>query len=86
MQKDRRLVRMARAMGLATSDDSGEAVAEAIRDMNARLGLPSGLAALGVTGAIYEKIVDGAMADHCHKTNPRLATRADYVAMLEASM
>ncbi len=86
MQKDRRLVRMARAMGLATSDDSGEAVAEAIRDMNARLGLPSGLAALGVTGAMFEKIVDGAMADHCHKTNPRLATRDDYVAMLEASM
>ena len=86
MKKDRRLVRMAQAMGLATSDDSGDAVAEAIRDMNARLGLPSGLAALGVTSAMYEKIVDGAMADHCHKTNPRLATRDDYVAMLEASM
>jgi len=86
MTKDRRLVRMAGAMGLATRDDSGEAVAEAIRDMNARLGLPSGLAALGVTSALYEKIVDGAMADHCHKTNPRLATRDDYIAMLEASM
>ena len=56
------------------SDDSGDAVAEAIRDMNARLGLPSGLAALGVTRAMYERIIDGAMADHCHKTNPRLAT------------
>jgi len=86
MKKDRRLVRMARAMGLATSDDSGDAVAEAIRDMNLRLGLPSGLAALGVGSAMYEKIVDGAMADHCHKTNPRIANRDDYVAMLEASM
>jgi 4-hydroxybutyrate dehydrogenase len=26
------------------------------------------------------------MADHCHKTNPRLATRDDYRAMLQASM
>jgi len=26
------------------------------------------------------------MADHCHKTNPRIATREDYRAMLEASM
>jgi len=86
MKKDRRLERMARAMGLATSDDGGAAVADAIRAMNARLGLPSGLAALGVTSAMYEKIVDGAMADHCHKTNPRLATRDDYIAMLEASM
>ena len=86
MKKERRLARMAQAMGLATSDDSGEAVAEAIRDMNARLGLPSGLAALGVGSAMYERIVDGAMADHCHKTNPRTATRDDYIAMLEASM
>jgi len=86
MRKDRRLLRMAQAMGLASSDDTGDAVAGAIRDMNARLGLPTGLAALGVTSAMYEKIVDGAMADHCHKTNPRLATRDDYVALLEASM
>ncbi|MCE9659609.1 MAG: iron-containing alcohol dehydrogenase [Burkholderiales bacterium] len=86
MKKDRRLVRMAQAMGLASADETGEAVAGAIRDMNARLGLPSGLAALGVTSAMYERIVDGALADHCHKTNPRIATRDDYVAMLDASM
>ena len=86
MRKDRRLARMAHAMGLATSDDTGDAVADAIRSMNASLGLPPGLAALGVTAAMYQRIVDGAMADHCHKTNPRLATRDDYVAMLESSM
>src|SRR6187549_451281 len=86
MKKDRRLARMAQAMGLARSDENGDAVAAAIRDMNARLGLPSGLAALGVTSSMYERIVDGALADHCHKTNPRIATRDDYVAMLEASM
>ena len=86
MRKDRRLARMACAMGLASSDDTGDAVADAIRAMNARLGLPSGLAALGVTAAMFERIVDGAMADHCHKTNPRLATREDYERMLEDSM
>ena len=53
---------------------------------NARLGLPSGLAALGVGRDLFDRIIDGAMADHCHKTNPRIATREDYVAMLEASM
>jgi alcohol dehydrogenase class IV len=89
MLRDRRLARMAHAMGLdarSGADDSGEAVAEAIRQLNARLGLPSGLAELGVTPSHFDKIIDGAMADHCHKTNPRLATRADYVAMLETSM
>jgi 4-hydroxybutyrate dehydrogenase len=86
MVRDRRLARMAHAMGLAKSDAEGREVAAAIRAMNARLGLPSGLAALGVTADLYERIIDGAMADHCHKTNPRLATRDDYVRMLEESM
>ena len=36
--------------------------------------------------AMFEQIIDGAMADPRHKTNPRLATREDYRAMLEASM
>jgi hypothetical protein len=77
---------MAHAMGLPERDDDGRTVADAIRSMNARLGLPSGLAALGVKPELFERVVDGAIADHCHKTNPRLATRDDYVRMLEASM
>jgi alcohol dehydrogenase class IV len=82
VQKDRRLERMAHAMGLASATD----IPEAIRDMNARLGLPTGLAELGVERAMFQKIIDGAMADHCHKTNPREATREDYEQMLAASL
>ncbi|HEX6363972.1 MAG TPA: iron-containing alcohol dehydrogenase [Albitalea sp.] len=86
MVKERRLARMAHAMGLGACDSQGTQIAEAIRGMNARLGLPSGLAAVGVTREMFDRIVSGAMADHCHKTNPRLATPEDYRAMLEASM
>jgi alcohol dehydrogenase class IV len=78
---------MAHAMGLAQAGNhAADDVAEAIRAMNRRLGLPSGLAALGVGDAMYQRIIDGAMADHTHKTNPRLATRDDYARMLEESM
>jgi hypothetical protein len=85
--KERRLERMAHAMGVPVgAGGAADAVAEAIRAMNQRLGLPSGLAALGVDDAMYERIIDGAMADHTHKTNPRLATRDDYARMLEESM
>lgn len=84
--KERRLARLAHAMGLPGCDDAGDTIAEAIRAKNAALGLPGGLAALGVTPDLFERVIDGAMADHCHKTNPRLATREDYRAMLEASM
>lgn len=82
VQKDRRLERMAHAMGLKSASD----VPEGIRDMNARLGLPSGLAALGVQRSQYDDIIKGALADHCHKTNPREASREDYVRMLDESM
>jgi alcohol dehydrogenase class IV len=85
IQSERRLQRMAHAMGLPGCDARGDVIADAIQAMNQRLGLPSGLAAMGVAADQYERIIDGAMADHCHKTNPRLATREDYRAMLVAS-
>ena len=82
IQKERRLARMAHAMGLASEAD----IPQAIRDMNARLGLPTGLAAMGVQREWFDRIISGAMADHCHKTNPRVATAEEYRAILEASM
>jgi alcohol dehydrogenase class IV len=86
IQREQRLQRMAAAMGLGAGDAQGDAVADAISKRNLHLGLPSGLAAMGVTRELFERIIDGAMADHCHKTNPRLASRDDYRAMLEASL
>jgi 4-hydroxybutyrate dehydrogenase len=86
MVRDRRLQRIAHAIGLPSCDAAGTEVAEAIRELNVRLGLPAGLAAMGVTRDLFERVIDGAMLDHCHKTNPRLATRDDYREMLEASM
>ena len=74
MVKDKRLQRMAGAMGLTGAGNDADKVADAIRAMNKRLGLPSGLAAMGVLPEWFDRIIEGAMADHCHKTNPRIAT------------
>lgn len=82
VKKERRLERMAHAMGLSSPGD----IPDAIKDMSRRLGLPVGLAEIGVQRDWFDKIIDGAMADHCHKTNPRLATRDDYREMLSQSM
>ena len=82
IQKEQRLQRMAQAMGLTQGTD----IAEAITDMNARLGLPRGLAAMGVEAGMFDQVIKGAMLDHCHKTNPRIATLDDYRAMLEQAM
>jgi alcohol dehydrogenase class IV len=86
IQSEQRLQRMAQAIGLAGCDGEGHALADAVHDLNARLGLPSGLRAMGVTDDLFERVVDGAMVDHCHKTNPRLATRDDYLRMLQAAL
>ncbi len=82
IQKENRLHRMAQAMGLASGSD----IPEAIKDMNARLGLPTGLAAMGVERGQFDQIIVGAMADHCHKTNPRIATPGEYEEMLASSL
>jgi 4-hydroxybutyrate dehydrogenase len=82
VQKDSRLLRMAQAMNLDSAGDIGEA----IQDMNARLGLPGGLRAMGVSESQFDRIITGALADHCHKTNPRIASVEDYQAMLAQAM
>jgi len=84
IQKENRMARMAQAMGLKGS--SAGDVAEAVRDMNARLGLPTGLGAMGVGSGEFARVIEGALADHCHKMNPRLASSEDYLAMIDASM
>ena len=82
VRKEKRLERMARAMGLASAGDIGAA----IMDMNQRLGLPSGLAAMGVRSDQFDRVIAGALADHCHKTNPRIATAEEYRGLLEQAM
>ena len=82
IQKEDRLARMAQAMGLPAGSD----VADAVHDMTARLGLPTGLAAMGVTEDLWAGVIEHAQLDHCHKTNPRIPSADDYRQMLAESM
>jgi hypothetical protein len=82
MVKERRLARMAAAVGVA----NGEELPAAIKALNQRLGLPTGLAQMGVQEEWFDRIIEGALADHCHKTNPRIASPDDYRSMLRESM
>lgn len=61
--------------------DPAEVVATLCRD----IGLPSGLRAMGVTEAMMEQVSGEALKDHCHATNPRLATREEYLELLHES-
>jgi 4-hydroxybutyrate dehydrogenase len=83
VKREQRMARLAHAMGLAGND--ADAVADDITAMNARLGLPAGLAAMGAGPELDARIVEHALLDHCHKTNPRIASAEDYLALLAAS-
>ena len=82
VRDEQKLQRIAQAMGLG----SAEEIIPAIREMNRRLGMPSGLAEMGVDESLFPAIIEGALADHSHKTNPRLASAEDYAELLRQSM
>ncbi len=64
----------------------GEAPDKAIADLNRRIGMPTGLAAMGVTEEMMRHVAKEALGDHCHATNPRIATADEYLAILKDSL
>ncbi|HEX3774343.1 MAG TPA: iron-containing alcohol dehydrogenase [Polyangiaceae bacterium] len=62
------------------------ACAAAVADLRARVGLPSGLLAVGIQSSHLAVLADKAFADACHQCNPRDCTRADLLTLYEASL
>ncbi len=79
--REKRIERLKHAMRLSAEAD----IAEEVVQMCTRLGLPIKLSQIGVQREMFDKVIHGALLDHCHKTNPREASADDYRAMLEAS-
>jgi alcohol dehydrogenase class IV len=70
--------KLRRAMGLPADGKVDQAIAQ----INADLGLPKGLAAMGVPESFIDETIAKAMKDHCHATNPRIATADEYRQMI----
>lgn len=82
MASEDKLARLAQAMGLAP--DSPEGIGEALTARTQALGLPTRLSGMGLDLADAALIIERASKDHCHATNPREASAADYADLLRA--
>ncbi len=80
-----KIARMAHVIGLPESEATAEGLANAVSAMNDRIGIPTGLKAMGVPESVFPEVADGALGDHCHLTTPRQPTRAEYIGLMEAS-
>lgn len=70
------------AVGLAQSASLSVWTADLVQ----RLGLPSQLSELGIGFSVLEDMASKAAKDHLSATNPRSATREDYLGLLKAAL
>jgi alcohol dehydrogenase class IV len=74
--------RLRQALGLASQAD----LAAHITDFNRRLGLPKGLAAMGVSEAMFDQVIPQALKDHSLPSNPRPMNAEEARALLRESL
>lgn len=77
-----RIQRLAEAMGLGLEAD----LPAAIEALNETLGIARTLSGLGVTPEMLPGVVERALADHSHATNPFQPSAEEYRQMLDAVM
>lgn len=73
---------LARAVGVS----SGAALATFVERLNADIGLPPSLRAMGVRDEVLPRMIDGALADHSTATNPRPVSREDFERLFAEAM
>ena len=66
-----------------SASERAHACASIVDDLRGECGLPRKLGQAGVKREMLPRIVEKALADACHQSNPRACTREDFVRILE---
>ena len=74
--------RLCDAMNLRRGTD----LSSFIESFNAKLELPANLREMGVPEAILPDMAAAAALDHCNATNPRPATKNEYLSLINEAM
>ncbi|MBA2412478.1 MAG: iron-containing alcohol dehydrogenase [Burkholderiaceae bacterium] len=74
------------ALEVALQVPPGSDLAQFIEQLNADIGLPPTLRAMGVTRDMIPKMVEGALKDHSTATNPRPVARGDFEELFAQAM
>ncbi|POZ62919.1 L-threonine dehydrogenase [Chromobacterium alticapitis] len=74
------------AIALGEKTRSAEAAIAAIKRLSADVGIPAGLAQLGVKEADIPTLADNALKDACGLTNPRKASHEEICAIFRAAL
>ena len=76
-------------MGVDTARKSQEEInalaIEAIKTLSKDVGIPAGLAEIGVKEADFGELADLALADICTGGNPKCPTKEDVIAIYKAA-
>ena len=89
-RKPEPFLRLAEAVGIRvegmTAQNAVEAFVDWVTNLNARIGIPSGLSAAGVTRNHIDEMVPQAIADGCHASNPVPVEEKDFRDLYETAL
>jgi len=80
---ERKMAELARVCGAGST---GEAFVAWLTALKSRIGIPAKLGGKGVTSAHIAKLVDIAVKDTCHQTNPKPVSAADFERIFTAAL
>lgn len=83
-----RVAAIARALGVRGDDEDTLAFecSGAVRALRHKVGLPEGLAAVGIQDTHVERLAALAFEDACHGSNPRACTEQDFAQLYRVSL
>jgi hypothetical protein len=80
---EKKMAELARVCG---AGDSAESFVDWLAALKSRIGIPAKLGGKGVTKGHVAKLVEIAVADTCHQTNPKPVSAADFERIFTAAL